>query len=40
MGKAVGTVKRNPRRYYDRRGVLSELEEAPIEFALDEELRR
>lgn len=40
MGKAVGTVKETPAEYYDRRGVLSELEEAPIEFALDEELRR
>ena len=26
--------------YYDRRGVLGELEEKPVEFALDEELRR
>lgn len=40
MGKAVGTVKETPAEYYDRRGVLSELEEAPIEFAMDEELRR
>jgi predicted DNA binding CopG/RHH family protein len=25
--------------YYDRRGVLGELEEKPVEFALEEELR-
>ena len=25
--------------YYDRHGVLGELEERPVEFALDEELR-
>ena len=27
-------------KYYDRRGVLQEIEERPAEFALDEELRR
>jgi hypothetical protein len=26
--------------HYDRRGILRELEEIPVEFALDEELRR
>ena len=26
--------------YYDRRGVLAEIEARPVEFALDEELRR
>lgn len=26
-------------RYYDRRGVLGELDERPVEFALEEELR-
>ena len=27
-------------QYYDRRGALREIEERPVEFALDEELRR
>ena len=27
-------------KYYDRRGVLQKIEERPVEFALDEELRR
>lgn len=40
MHKNVGTVKDTPAEYYDRRGVLGELEEAPIEFALEEELRQ
>lgn len=40
MGKVSGTVKETPAEYYDRRGVLSELEEAPVEFALEEELRQ
>jgi hypothetical protein len=26
--------------YYDRHGVLGEIEDGPVEFALDEELRR
>jgi len=26
--------------FYDRRGVLRDIEERPVEFALDEELRR
>lgn len=26
--------------YYDRRGVLGEIDDRPVEFALDEELRR
>ena len=33
-------VKEGLARYYDRRGVLGELVERPVEFALDEELRR
>ena len=32
-------MKERPARYYDRRGVLGELVERPVEFALDEELR-
>lgn len=27
-------------KYYDRRGVLQEIEKRPVEFALDEELRQ
>jgi hypothetical protein len=41
------TMARRPRRvqedlpkYYDRRGVCREIETGPVEFALDEELRR
>jgi hypothetical protein len=34
------TLRESPAAYYDRRGVLKELRDAPIEFALDEELRR
>ena len=33
-------VKENLAEYYDRRGVLAEVVEKPVEFALDEELRR
>lgn len=40
-------MKRQPRKvqeklaeYYDSRGVLEELDERPVEFALEEELRR
>ena len=33
------SVKERVARYYDRRGVLSELVDRPVEFALDEELR-
>lgn len=33
-------VKESLARYYDRRGALGELVERPVEFALDEELRR
>lgn len=40
MGKVVRAVKETPAEYYDRQGVLSELEGGPVEFALDEELRR
>ncbi|MCC6159498.1 MAG: hypothetical protein IT350_15720 [Deltaproteobacteria bacterium] len=29
----------DPAAFYDRHGVLGELEERPVEFALDEELR-
>ena len=40
MGKVSGTVRETLAEYYDRRGVLGELEERPVEFALEEELRQ
>jgi hypothetical protein len=40
MPKPARRVRETPARYYDRRGVLSDLVERPVEFALDEELRR
>ncbi len=33
-------VKEDLAHYYDRRGILMELEEAPVEFSLEEELRK
>ena len=40
MKKEAREVKETPAEYYDRRGVLGEMEEGPVEFALEEELRR
>jgi predicted DNA binding CopG/RHH family protein len=40
MGKQTTRVKESAAEYYDRRRVLSELREDPVEFSLDEELRR
>lgn len=40
MRKGAKRVNENLARYYDRRGVLGEIDERPVEFALDEELRR
>ena len=40
MGKSTGCVKESLAEYYDRRGVIPELDERPVEFSLDEELRR
>ena len=40
MNKGTRKVKETPAEYYDRRGVLGELKEGPVEFALEEELRR
>ena len=40
MKKGARKVKETPAEYYDRRGVLGELKEGAIEFALEEELRR
>lgn len=33
-------MRENLAEHYDRRGVLGELEERPVEFALEEELRQ
>src|SRR5713226_2304788 len=40
MGKSARKLKENLAQYYDRRGVLGELDVRPVEFALEEELRR
>ena len=40
MGKSVRKLKESPAQYYDRRGVLVGLDARPVEFALEEELRR
>ena len=40
MKKTGRTVRETPAQYYDRRGVLGELVERPVAFALDEELRK
>ena len=40
MEKRSGKVKETPAEYYDRSGVLGELDESPVEFALEEELRK
>lgn len=40
MPRRSAKVEEIPAAYYDRRGVLGELEERPIAFALDEELRK
>jgi hypothetical protein len=37
--KRVRAVRETPAEYYDRRRVLGELVERPVEFALDEALR-
>lgn len=37
--RPVGRVREHPATYYDAQGVLGELEERPIEFSLDEDLR-
>jgi hypothetical protein len=39
MSKAGARIKETPAEYYERRGVLGELDEVPVEFALEEELR-
>ena len=40
MSKAARKAKETLAQYYDRRGVLHEIDERPVEFALNEELRR
>ena len=40
MKRGARKVKETPPEYYDPRGVLGELEEGPMEFALEEELRK
>lgn len=40
MPRRVSKVEEDLPKYYDRRGVLGEIEERPVAFALDEELRR
>jgi hypothetical protein len=40
MRKGAKRVKESLARYYDRLGVLGEIDERPVEFALDKELRR
>ena len=39
MRKRSARSRETPAQYYDRRGVLKELEEGVVEFALEEELR-
>ena len=39
MPKRSTKAEETPAQYYDRRGVLKELEEGVVEFALEEELR-
>src|SRR5947207_7235247 len=40
MRKTSGKMRERVAEYYDRRGVLRELDERSVEFSLDEELRR
>jgi len=40
MGKGTGRKRESTAAYYDRRGILGEIEDANVEFSLDEELRR
>lgn len=40
MARRPSRVQEDLPKYYDRRGVLQEIEDRPVEFALDEELRR
>jgi len=39
MGRRVKKVKETLAEYYDRHGVMGEIVQAPVQFALEEELR-
>ncbi|MBZ5653101.1 MAG: BrnA antitoxin family protein [Acidobacteriia bacterium] len=39
MSKRATRIKENVAEYYERHGVLGELQDGTVEFALDEELR-
>ena len=39
MKKTTARVRETPAHHYDAHGVLSEIEEQPVEFTLDEALR-
>jgi len=39
MSRVTRRTGETPAEYYDRRGVLGEIQEGPVEFVLDEELR-
>ena len=39
MAKATGRVQESVAGYYDKRGVLRDLQERPVEFSLTEDLR-
>ena len=40
MGRQPSRVQEDWPKYYDRRGVLRDIDDHPVEFALDEALRR
>jgi predicted DNA binding CopG/RHH family protein len=40
VGNQTTRIKESAAEYYDRSGVLTELREEPVEFSLNEELRR
>jgi len=40
MSKRTTRIKEDVAEYYERHGVLGDLEDRTVEFALDEELRR
>jgi hypothetical protein len=40
MPRRPSRVQEDLPKYYDRHGVLREIEEGPVEFSLDDELRR
>ncbi len=40
MKKKEKVIREDPAQYYAQHGILDEIEEKPVEFALDEELRQ